>query len=166
MTRRAMTRNQTLMRRAFGALVAACALSAIFVGSANAAETINEVLRIQVEGKHVLGEADLEARKFSDSAAAMAAFKKNIVSIRRDASVRLTVEAINAQGQATVVTNNPATNYQSLSPSRLSVSAEGVVTASPAAGAPYGISGDLAVLIVFERGGQQAWNKVFFNIVP
>lgn len=161
-----MKRNQTLMRRVIGALVAGFASSAILIGDANAAEAINEVLRIQVEGKHVLGEADLEARKFADSAAAMAAFKKNIVSIRRNASVQLTVEAINAQGHATVVTSNPATSYQSLSPSRLSVSADGVVTAAPAAGAPFGISGDLAVLVVFERGGQQAWNKVFFNIMP
>lgn len=147
-------------------LIAACASSLAFTEYVCAAEAINEALRIRVDGKHVLGEADLQARKFADSAAAMAEFKKNIVSIRRNATVRLSVETINAQGQATVVTNNVATSYQSLSPSRLSVSADGLVTAAPSVEWQSGVGGDVAVLVVFDRGAQQAWNKVFFNVIP
>lgn len=146
-------------------LIAACAPHLLSAPVA-AAETVNEALRIHVEGRHVLGEADLQAKKFSDSASAMAEFRKNIVSIHRDASVRLTVEIISPHGRATVVTDNAATTFHSLSPSRLSVSADGVVTASPATDAPLGGSGDVAVLIVFDRGAQQAWNKVFFNVIP
>lgn len=161
-----MKRNQKFMRRALFAFIAVCASSLVCTGYANAAEVINDALRIYVDGKRILGEADLQARKFADSAAAMAAFKKNIVSIRRNATVRLTVETINAQGQATAVTNNPATSYHSLSPSSLSVSSDGVVTAAPSIGSQSGGSGDIAVLVVFERGTEQAWNKVFFNLIP
>lgn len=154
------------MRRTLFAFIAGCASGLAFIGYANAGEAINEALRIQVEGKYVLGEADLQSRNFADSASAMAAFKKNIVSIRRNATVKLTVETINPQGQVAVVTNNPATSYYSLSPSRLSVSTDGVVSAAPSVDAQAGSSGDVAVLVVFERGAQQAWNKVFFNVIP
>lgn len=161
-----MKKKEKSGHRALLVFIAACASSLAFTAYVNAAETINEALRIRVDGKHVLGEADLQARKFANSDAAMAEFKKNIVSIRRNATVRLTVETINSQGQATVVTNKVATSYHSLSPSRLSVSNEGVVTAAPSVDWQSGGGGDVAVLVVFERGAQQAWNKIFFNVIP
>lgn len=148
------------------ATAALCVAAALMPARAVSAQTLSEVLRIQVNGKPVLGEADLQNRKFADPAQGMAEFKKNIVTLRRNASVQLKVEVIDVQGRATDVTANPATSYQSLAPSRLSVSTDGLVTAAPTPGAPPGISGDLAVLVVHEQRGQEAWNKMFFNIVP
>lgn len=148
------------------ALLIASALSQAAAAQEGPAGTIHEALRIRVNGKAVLGEADLQNMNFSDSAAAMAAFRKNIVTLQREASVQLTVEAIDAQGRATNVTTNPAITYQSLAPARLSVSPAGVVTAAPSPDARQGIGGDLAIEVVFERESQQAWNKIFFNIVP
>lgn len=165
-TRGHVQRSLKSSRRLLVTFIAACAPHLLGASAASAAEPVNEALRIHVEGRHVLGEADLQARKYSDTASAMAEFRKNIVSIHRDASVRLTVETISPQGRATVVTDNAATTFHSLSPSRLSVSVDGVVTASPATDAPLGGSGDVAVLIVFEKGAQQAWNKVFFKVIP
>lgn len=153
-------------RRLLLNLIAACAPQLLLAHAATAAETINEALRIHVEGRRVLGEADLQAASFTDNAAAMAEFRKNIVAIHRNASVRLTVETIGAQGKATVVTQHPATRYHSLSPSHLSVTDNGVVTAAPSPDSPSGSSGDVAVLVLFEKGAQQAWNKVFFNVAP
>lgn len=130
------------------------------------AGAINETLRIRINGKAVLGEADLQNRKFADANAAMAEFRKNIVTLQRHASVQLMVEAVDVRGRASNVTTHPATTYQSLSPARLSVSSDGQVTASPGPDAPAVLSGDLAVLIVFDHQAQQGWNKIFFNIVP
>lgn len=161
-----MKKNEQPGRRVLLKYIAAYASCLPLTGLATSAETINEALRIRVDGRHVLGEADLQARKFTETASAMAEFRKNIVSIHRNASVRLTVETINSHGHATVVTTNAATSYHSLSPSRLSVSADGTVTAAPSVDSQSGSSGDVAVLVVFEKGAQQAWNKVFFNVVP
>lgn len=147
-------------------LIAISATIAALAPASGFADTLGEALRIHVNGKVVLGEADLQNRQFADPAAGMAAFKKNIVTLRRNESTRLKVETVDAQGRTSDVTAQAATTYQSLAPSRLSVSADGVVTAAPTPGAPLGISGDLAVLVVFANGGQEAWNKVFFNIVP
>lgn len=161
-----MKTNGKSGRRLLLAFIAACAPHLLCPPVAHAGETIHDVLRIHVDGRHVLGEADLQAKKFTDSSVAMAEFRKNIVSIRRDAAVRLTVETIDSHGHATVVTRNAATRYYSLSPSQLSVSPDGVVTAAPSADAQSGGSGDVAVLVVFEKGAQEAWNKVFFNVIP
>lgn len=160
-----MTHARSIFLRvafAFLALFPAVALA----GQEETAGAINEALRIRVNGKTVLGEADLQQKKFADEAAAMAEFRKNIVSVQRNASVQLAVETIDARGRSSNVTANPATTYQSLAPSRLTVSAGGLVTAAPAPDAPMGLGGDLAVLVLFENQGQQAWNKVFFNILP
>jgi hypothetical protein len=145
--------------------------TAFFAFAAAAAQedpsgAINEALRIRINGKQILGEADLQNRKFTDTNAAMAEFRKNIVLIQRHASVQLMVEAIDTRGRATNVTAHQATRYQSLAPARLSVSSEGLVTAAPSPDAPAGLSGDLAVLVVFDHRAQQGWNKVFFNIAP
>lgn len=133
---------------------------------AGTADTVSEALRVRVEGKPVLGEADLQEKKFGSTADAMAEFRKNITPLRRNDSVQLTVETVMPNGRTMDVTNHPATTYQVLSPARLSVSPDGRVTAAPSPGAPAGFSGDVAVLILHVHGGQQAWNKVFFDIVP
>lgn len=160
--------NMLNTKRTFlqGVIALSATIAALAPAEGFAQQPLQEALRIQVNGKVVQGEADLQNRKFSDPAAGMAEFKKNIVTLRRNASTQLKVETIDAQGRTSDVTAQAATMYQSLAPSRLSVSADGLVIAAPSAGAPLGISGDLAVLVVFQSGGQEAWNKIFFNIVP
>ncbi|WP_460841373.1 hypothetical protein [Noviherbaspirillum agri] len=139
------------------------------VGSAfdaRGAELLKEVLQIRVDGKPILGEADLQGRDFPNADAAMAAFRKNIVPIRRNSTIQLTVASVDAQGHAVDVTNDGATSYHSLAPSRLSVSSDGMVTAAAPADAQWGGSGDVAVLVVHETQVALAWNKVFFNVLP
>lgn len=161
-----MMRMNRIFLPALFALLIASILPQAVAADDGPAGTIQEALRIRINGKAVLGEADLQRMNFPDSAAAMAAFRKNIASLQREASVQLTVEAIDAQGRATNVTAHPATTYQSLAPGRLSVSPAGLVTAAPSPDAPQGIGGDLAIEVAFERGAQQAWNKIFFSIAP
>lgn len=153
------------IRFALGALAIIGSCSALAAEDGPTGQ-IHEVLRMRVNSKPVLGEADLQGRKFADDAAAMAEFKKNIVPMRQNASVQLTVEAVETRGRAVNVTTHPATVYQSLAPSRLSVSQDGLVTAAPTADAPTAFGGDLAVLVVYENKSQQGWNKVFFSIQP
>lgn len=128
--------------------------------------TANVVLRVRVQGKVVLGEADLQQRTFGSEAAAMAEFRRNVVPIQHHASVQLGAEVRDARGRITDVTRHGATTYQSLAPSRLSVSSTGLVTAAPSADAPPALGGDLAVLVIHDHPRRPAWNKVFFNIVP
>lgn len=117
-------------------------------------------------GLGVLGEADLQQKTFADAAVGMAEFKRNIIPIRHLASLQLTVEVINARGHSIDVTRHRATTYQALAPSRLSVSATGLVTAAPSADMPPAFGGDLAVLVIHDHPTQPAWNKLFFSIVP
>lgn len=126
----------------------------------------SEVLQIRVEGKRVLGEANLERMQFTDTAAGMEEFKRNVITVKRKASIQLTVEAVDARGRITDVTRHRATSYQSLAPSRLSVTATGLVTAAPSSDAQSGLSGDVAVLVIHDDPKRSAWNKVFFNIAP
>lgn len=128
--------------------------------------TANEILRVRVQGKVVLGEADLQQRKFASEAAAMAAFRRNVVPIQQHASLQLEAEVSDARGRSIDVTKHRATTYQSLAPSRLSVSSTGLVTAAPSADAPPALGGDLAVLVIHDHSRRPAWNKVFFQIVP
>lgn len=128
--------------------------------------TSNEVLRMRVQGKVVLGEADLQQRKFVSEAAAMAEFRRNVVPIQHHASLQLGVEVSDARGRSIDVARHGATRYQSLAPSRLSVSSTGLVTAAPSADAPPALGGDLAVLVIHDHSRRPAWNKVFFQIVP
>lgn len=148
------------------AMSAAAAAHAGQVGHAAAPDTVSEALRVRIDGKPVLGEADLQEKRFGSTADAMAEFRKNVVPLRRNSSVQLAVEVVRQNGRTMDVTTHPATTYQALSPARLSVSADGRVTAAPSPDAPAGLSGDVAVLILYEHGTQQAWNKVFFDIIP
>jgi hypothetical protein len=132
---------------------------------------INDALRIRINGMRVLGEADLKRLNFTDEAAGMVEFRKNIVPIKPNQSVRLTVETIDRRGNATAVTAHPLTQYQSLSPWRLTVSPQGVITVTPREESPAKLGrpdtvGDAGILIVFDDPRQPAWNKVFFNILP
>lgn len=145
------------------AIIGACGAFAAEDGPAG---PIHEALRVRVNSKPVLGEADLQGRRFPDDAAAMAEFRKNIVPIRQNASVQLSVEAVEMRGRAVNVTTHPSTVYQSLAPSRLSVSHDGLVTTAPTADARAAVGGDLAVLVVYENKSQQGWNKIFFSIQP
>lgn len=130
------------------------------------AERIADVLRIHVGGKRILGEADLMHMKFANESAGMAEFKRNIVPIQRQASVQLVVQVVGRNGQVIDVTKDDKTTYQSLAPSYLSVSSEGVVTAAPTPGAPLMVGGDLAILVNYEGENQSAWNKVFMTVIP
>lgn len=126
----------------------------------------DEALRVRVQAKRVLGEADLAQMKFADAAAGMEQFKRNLIVIRRNASVQLTVEAIDTSGRVIDVTRHRATSYQSLAPSQLSVSSTGFVTAAPSEDAQPTLSGDVAVAVIYDDPRQPAWNKLFFNIIP
>lgn len=147
------------------AMLFACIAGAVHAEPARATEPVSEALRVRAGDRIVLGEADLQHRKFADDAAAMTEFRKNIITLPRNGQVQLTVEAIDTRGRAVNVTTHPATTYQSLAPYRLSVSRNGLVTAAPSPDSPAGLGGDLAVLIIFDDERQQAWNKVFFNVV-
>ncbi|HEY0845872.1 MAG TPA: hypothetical protein VGE12_10930 [Noviherbaspirillum sp.] len=146
------------------ALLLVCLAGAVHAETERIMEPVSEALHVRAGGRSVLGEADLQHRKFIDDAAAMAEFRKNIITLPRNGQVQLTVEAIDVRGRAVNVTTHPATTYQSLAPFRLSVSRDGRVTAAPSPDSPAGLGGDLAVLIIFDNERQQAWNKVFFNI--
>jgi hypothetical protein len=124
-----------------------------------------DALRVYVDGKRILGEADLMNKKFANDAESMATFKRNIISIRRNASVALLVEKVNRNGQVIDVTKDARTRYQSLAPFRLSVSSDGIITAAPTPEAPFMLGGDLAILIQYEGQGA-AWNKVFVAVAP
>ncbi|WP_194725292.1 hypothetical protein [Noviherbaspirillum malthae] len=125
-------------------------------------------LRVRVNNNMVLGEADLHRMTFKSDAAAMAAFRKNVIQIGQGGSVQLQVEIVEAQGKATDVTRSAKTKYASLSPWKLKVNPEGLVTIAPSepylSGQAGTMAGDTAVFISYETDTSAIWNKVFFSI--
>lgn len=145
------------------------ALVVVAVCSSNTAmanEQVSEILRVRVQNRIVLGEADLQNRRFADNEAAMAEFRRNVVSLPRNTSVQLTVELLERGGRYVDVTSHAATEYQSLSPAKLSVSSEGLVTAAPQSESLTGAGGDVAIVVVHDKPAQSAWNKIFFRVLP
>lgn len=125
-------------------------------------------LRIRIGGRVVFGEADLRRMTFSSDAAAVAAFRGNVVPLKRGEAVQLQVEVVDAHGGVTEVTKSTSVEYQSLAPWKLTVSREGMVTMTPGeALSPLNPGrsevGDTAVLIGYANGESAAWNKIFFS---
>ncbi|OWW20308.1 hypothetical protein [Noviherbaspirillum denitrificans] len=141
--------------------VAVCSLQAAMAG-----EQASEILRVRVQNRIVLGEAELQNRRFADNEAAMAEFRRNVVTLPRNSSVQLTVELLERGGRYVDVTSHAATEYQSLSPAKLSVSSDGRVTAAPQSESLMGAGGDVAIVVVHDKPAQSAWNKIFFRVLP
>jgi hypothetical protein len=125
-------------------------------------------LRVRVNDNIVLGEADLHRMTFKTDAAAMAAFRKNVIPLREGNSVQIQVEIVDARGKAAEVTRSTNVKYESLSPWKLKVNSEGLVTMTPSepylSGQAGTMAGDTAVFISYETDTSVVWNKVFFSI--
>lgn len=147
------------------------ALSLVLSLPSSAGEPQTEVtsLRVRVNNAVVLGEADLHRMQFKSDAAAMAVFRKNVIPLRHGNSIQLQVEIIDARGKAVDVTRSTDVKYESLSPWKMKVTPQGLVTMAP--DEPYvsdqasTMAGDTAIFISYKTGSDVVWNKVFLSIV-
>jgi hypothetical protein len=124
-------------------------------------------LRVRVNGNIVLGEADLHRMTFKTDAAAMAVFRKNVIPLRPGDNVQLQVEIVDIHGKGTDITRSANVTYESLSPWKLKVTSEGLITLAPdesfASGQINTMAGDTAVFISYQTGTLVVWNKVFIS---
>lgn len=129
--------------------------------SQEAGSTPNSTLRITIEGKRVLGEADLQRMKFASFEVGQRTFEKNVVRIRPKETVQLKIELIQGRNVAKDVTQDVSTAYESLSPWKLSVSPSGLV--SRLAEGLQSNAGDTSIFITYNTPTSQGWNKVFLK---
>ncbi|KRB79521.1 hypothetical protein [Noviherbaspirillum sp. Root189] len=145
-------------------------LSFVFSVPSVAGESHREVssLRVRVNDQIVLGEADLHRMTFKSDKAAMAVFRKNVIRLRQGDRVQLQVEIVDAPAQAADVTRSTSLAYESLSPWKIKVNSDGLVTMAPderyRSDQVNTMAGDTAVLILYKTDTHVLWNKVFFSI--
>ena len=121
----------------------------------------NSTLRITIEGKRVLGEADLQSMKFANVEVGQRTFEKNVVRIGPKEAVQLKVELIQGRNAAKDITQDVSTAYESLSPWKLSVSPSGLVSRLDEGWQSK--AGDTSIYITYNTPTSQGWNKVFLK---
>ncbi len=123
--------------------------------------TPNSTLRITIEGKRILGEADLHSMKFSNFEVGQKIFEKNIVRIGPKETIQLKIELIQGRNVAKDITQDVSTTYESLSPWKLSVSPSGLVSSLDEG--LQSKAGDTSIFITYNTPTSQGWNKVFLK---
>jgi hypothetical protein len=97
----------------------------------------------------------------------MAVFRKNVIPLRPGDNVQLQVEIVDIHGKGTDITRSANVTYESLSPWKLKVTSEGLITLAPdesfASGQINTMAGDTAVFISYQTGTLVVWNKVFIS---